>query len=292
MAQKGAPHLNLVVRHTYINMDLSIPNKIFHYTSIGTLALILKNKSIRLSRLDTVDDISESISKDAVQYSKYLFVSCWTEKEEESIPFWNMYTPNMAGVRIRLKTPIFQTYSIQSDPDKALISNDAERESILPLEKMHGANYLVIPESPYKFYEVEYTDEDKLLNPLVYSTNPDGSHSIAFGSLGKYKNKEWSFQSEWRYRLIILPSAPPPSTSYSDERYLNEFLSNVGQAVNGKEPPFKHFFLNLNEEAFNSIEILLGPKHSSGDIALVEALINTYCPNATFSVSKLTGTIR
>ena len=32
------------------------PTYLYHYTSIETLALILKNKTIRLKRLDLVDD--------------------------------------------------------------------------------------------------------------------------------------------------------------------------------------------------------------------------------------------
>ena len=273
-------------------MNPPVPNKLFHYTSIGTLALILKNRSIRLSRLDTVDDVSESLSKDSVQYSKYIFVTCWTEKQEESIPFWNMYTPNMAGVRIGLSPPIFQTYSIQSDPSKALVANNIEGNSILPIEKMHGHNYIVMPENPLKFYEMVYTDKEELLQPKIYSSKEDGTHKLALGDLGKYKKKEWLFQSEWRYRLTILPSAPPPSTSYADQRYLNEFVSRAGQAVLGKELPFDCFFLTLNEQSFKTIEILLGPKHEKGDIAIVEALLSTYCPSATLSFSELTGTIR
>ena len=34
--------------------------QIYHYTTIETLALILKNHTIRFSRLDKVDDIEES----------------------------------------------------------------------------------------------------------------------------------------------------------------------------------------------------------------------------------------
>lgn len=273
-------------------MEISVPIKLFHYTSIGTLALILKNRSIRLSRLDTVDDVSESLSNDSVQYSKYLFVTCWTDKEEESIPFWNMYTPNMAGVRIGLKTPIFQTYSIKSDPTKALTANGLEGKSILPLDKLHGPNYIVMPEDPFKFYKMDYTDNEELLHPKVYFRKENGSHQPAVVKLGKFKKKEWSFQSEWRYRLIIFPSAPPPASSYSDKRYLDEFLSIVGQSIIGKEPPFEHFSLSIDEQSFYAMDILLGPKHTKGDAAIVEALLSTYCPNATLALSKLSGTIR
>lgn len=33
--------------------------RIYHYTNIDTLALILKNRTIRFNRLDNVDDLEE-----------------------------------------------------------------------------------------------------------------------------------------------------------------------------------------------------------------------------------------
>lgn len=33
--------------------------RIYHYTNIETLALVLKNKTIRFNRLDRVDDLEE-----------------------------------------------------------------------------------------------------------------------------------------------------------------------------------------------------------------------------------------
>lgn len=80
---------------------------IHHYTNINTLALILKNKTIRFNRLDKLDDISEEESFNVLKISKYFFVSCWTYDHEESIPQWNMYTEKMAGVRITLPQNFF-----------------------------------------------------------------------------------------------------------------------------------------------------------------------------------------
>lgn len=70
---------------------------IHHYTNINTLALILKNKKIRFNRLDRVDDMSEAKALRGYNLSQYLFVSCWTDSEEESIPQWHMYTNSMTG---------------------------------------------------------------------------------------------------------------------------------------------------------------------------------------------------
>lgn len=88
---------------------------LYHYTSIENLALILKNQTIRFTRLDCVDDVEESaVYENTVPMAKYTFVSCWTENEEESIPLWNMYTPQMRGVRIKMKsTELFIKHKIK-----------------------------------------------------------------------------------------------------------------------------------------------------------------------------------
>ena len=48
--------------------------KLYHYTSIETLALILKNGTIKFNRLDTVDDLEEAgYTSDGMQLGKYMF---------------------------------------------------------------------------------------------------------------------------------------------------------------------------------------------------------------------------
>lgn len=69
--------------------------KLYHYTSINNLALILKSKSIRFGRLDQVNDPTEGMADDFYCLSPYIFVSCWTGNNQENLALWNMYTPNM-----------------------------------------------------------------------------------------------------------------------------------------------------------------------------------------------------
>ena len=59
--------------------------KIYHYTTIENLALILKNKTLRFNALTNVDDMDEGITKDR-NLQKFIFVSCWGDNSEESIP--------------------------------------------------------------------------------------------------------------------------------------------------------------------------------------------------------------
>ena len=86
--------------------------KIYHYTSIETLALILKSKSIRFNRLDNVDDLEESMYGSGPKnqnLSKYIFVSCWTKSEEENLALWKMYA-GYNGIRIGLDENLFVSY--------------------------------------------------------------------------------------------------------------------------------------------------------------------------------------
>lgn len=83
---------------------------LYHYTSLETLALILKNKTLCFNNLLNVDDIEEARTTDMGDFGKYVYVSCWTDDSEESIPLWNLYTPDMHGVRIKLPKFPFKKY--------------------------------------------------------------------------------------------------------------------------------------------------------------------------------------
>lgn len=85
--------------------------KIYHYTTIQTLALILKHKTFRFNRLDRVDDMEESAYGSGPTRSKlsqYCFVSCWTKSDEENLALWNMYT-RYKGIRIGMDEMPFVT---------------------------------------------------------------------------------------------------------------------------------------------------------------------------------------
>ena len=48
---------------------------LYHYTSLESLALILKNRTIRLNPLDKMDDIQEQKTADIENIGKFVFVS-------------------------------------------------------------------------------------------------------------------------------------------------------------------------------------------------------------------------
>lgn len=88
--------------------------KLFHYTTIDTLALILDSKSIKFSRLDQLDDKMESEPFSDFNPLQYIFSASFTDDEQESIPMWKMYANMETGIRIEFDSDTMFNPSIRS----------------------------------------------------------------------------------------------------------------------------------------------------------------------------------
>jgi hypothetical protein len=132
---------------------MQIPETLYHYTSIETLALILKNRNIKFSRLDYVNDPQEGVANDYGNFSQYIFVSCWTDLNEESIAFWNIYTPNAKGIRIGLDFPVLK-------------QADLKTGSLIADSEIQYDDFLLMPNLE-PITKVEYTDDAKKLHPNI-----------------------------------------------------------------------------------------------------------------------------
>jgi hypothetical protein len=243
---------------------------LFHYTSINTLALILRSKSIKFGRLDLVNDPKEGMVRDFNNLSPYIFISSWTSNKEENFALWNMYTNKMRGVRIEIELPIFNSYKIEENDD-FLFSKDEFINNEKGYFIYGGVN------SPQ---EIIYTNEEKLLQPSIRNSN--GLHIV---DVGKYKQKIWEFEQEFRYRLEIFPIDNKVQSNYFPHKY--EHLLD-----NQTPPSINSYFVKINERAFKNMKLVIGPKMKLGDIEIIESLINKFNPNAIISESKLTGHIR
>ncbi|MDY0904069.1 hypothetical protein [Pedobacter sp. CFBP9032] len=132
--------------------------KLYHYTSINNLALILKSMSIRFGRLDKVNDPTEGTASDSYSMAQYFFLSSWSSNEIEDLALWNMYTPLMRGVRIELELPIFPTYSIRHDINNSLVDS---KEFI-----NYAGGYFILSAENTPL-EIKYTDDEIMLTPPV-----------------------------------------------------------------------------------------------------------------------------
>lgn len=137
--------------------------KIYHYTNLESLALILKNKTIRFNRLDKVDDIEEGNAESlGVRFCKYVFVSCWTENPEENIPLWKMYGGDFGGVRISVEQEMFQEYVV-SDLDFGGQKSKGFIITKIPAKDLPHPDFWILSIADYEndlFYRhIEYVDD-------------------------------------------------------------------------------------------------------------------------------------
>lgn len=267
---------------------------LYHYTSIETLALILKNKTICFNNLLNVDDLEEAVTQDMGNFGKYINVSCWTSDSEESIPLWNLYTPNMKGVRIRLPKYPFKKYHYSAD--KYNLSEDID--TYIDLKWLYNTNLECIVSKIPSLCEVKYTNDENKIFPKVRQCNDidalnefietgqchgkELSVSYSFEELGVYKRSNWSFQQEWRY---IISSSP---ISINENPSIEMHREAIRRIEDNEFPaPFDKIFLSIDEKCLEKLEILVGPKVTDGDKIIIEALVNQYAPKATIKESKL-----
>lgn len=255
----------------------TVPEYLYHYTNLDSLCSILKSGYFRLRPLTKMDDMDEAEIRDFKNFSKYVFVSSWTNCSRESIPFWNMYTRDMSGVRLRLKAFPFETYEWDYSPESKA-SSDLHPKYI-PKELAENDRYTILPLAFNLFFlPVEYTDDENKIYPSIEKS--DFSHvMMELDKIGKYKRKEWEFQSEWRYRLVYFDSEVKELGIHP--------LKVIDRMRKGVEPAIDHVDLKLSKEGLSDVEILTGPKMSPGEKELLKLLCEKYCPAAKILNSHL-----
>ncbi len=263
--------------------------KIYHYTSIETLALILESKKIRFNRLDKVDDIEESCygsGETNIKLGQYQFVSCWTKDNKENLSLWKMYT-NYKGVRIALDEDMFITYKI-NDESKSFFPS--------PIAIDSKGDYIIssfINEA--KLYDINYISEpQEKIKQLILKAGNNGT-VIATDEIGTYKRKEWEFQKESRFKITVLPICPnfikTRNTGNSFDP-IYSLMSALGPSIGINYPIKTHYIdVPLNPDKLSHIEVMLGPQTSEGEKAIVKILLKEY-PQSIISKSYFDGKIK
>lgn len=270
--------------------------KIYHYTSIETLALILKSKSIRFNRLDNVDDLEESMYGSGPKnqnLSKYIFVSYWTKSEEENLALWKMYA-GYNGIRIGLDENLFVSY-----PNTPFDTIESFYKDIFHF----GPDYCAAQQNNLtKLEEVKYIDSPRFaVNDLVSISG--NTLSIKTSNWGLVKSKEWAIQQESRFRIQTLPLNYAYVKSYSaeilntmDRMVLTKAIIEVIPAIvrsieEDYKPQTSELFMPIKDDALNNMEIMMGPQTSDAQRLIVEALVQDLS-NITLTDSKFKGKVR
>ena len=271
---------------------------LYHYTSIDTLLLILKNKTLAFNSLQNVDDLEEADSEDIEQIGKICYVSCWTNDDSESIPMWNMYTPNMQGVRIKLKEYPFKKYFYKRG--EYFFNEDCE--SYINYNSLYIDDKACITANSPLLEQVIYTEEESKLYPRIKSVikkaekldngkiNINEKIKYSFEELGRYKRSNWSFQNEVRYIINMVPYSMKELMSCKSVKEQRKLISRLEDTK--IKAPYKRFFLQLSDEALKNIEVLLGPKITEEQEEIVKLIIDKYCPSAKILNSNLKGKLQ
>lgn len=256
-------------------MDIyELPQYLYHYTSLDTLALIFKYNTLRFSRLDTVNDMEEAIFTNLPHANTAIFTSSWTAQPSESIPMWRMYTQNMDGVRIKLPINMF----VGREKPNVFEKGGAFIHSGSPIhihrKNLHSETIKTSIQGPNKVY---YSDDEIYLYSKVIDRKKERI-DVNLYDLGLFKKGHWQYEQEWRFKIIALPE----DISLPNDIY-TECMLNLNKF------PVKNTYIDvpLDKDIFNNAEFTLGPRATESHLLILQALVNTYAPNATCSYSNL-----
>ena len=275
---------------------------LYHYTTISNLALILKNRTLRLNPLNQMDDLQETKNKDIQNFGQFVYVSSWTDKKEEIIPMWKMYTKPQLGVRIGLPKNPFQIIDNHTkefrDPseNEIRVSQSKDTKGIFPIIRMEDMiqNQCIISNSGLnqQLAQIKYSPDMNELEPQILSLDGNsGDLKILLSKLGNVKNEYWSFQKEWRYIVRVLPL----SIIHSLQNYAAEMMRFAHNIITGQaKQPFPYIDLHISFHALEQMQIVLAPDMPEGNKILVESLVEKYNPKMqnNISPSQLIGLLK
>lgn len=277
------------------------PDRIFHYTSVETLALILRARKLRFSRLDQVDDAREAPTVQGIAFSKYLFVSCWSAEPVESIPQWHLYTEKMTGVRIELPAYPFMDKRLTPPSTWIDVQSQGSIRGPLSWEEIYGPTYMILPMFLNRDHfagAVEYVDDvqQRYEGAVSIKVEPNMQAQISLGNppeLARYKTKHWQFQSEYRFALFAIPSLPLPPEGPGSPSFYNAMPAHAMRCLQtGQDPGVQYVDVDIRPSALSEMVVTTGPHCSPGAKLCVESLIKQYAPLARVQPSELEGWVR
>ncbi|KZL26270.1 DUF2971 domain-containing protein [Pseudovibrio sp. Ad37] len=253
---------------------------IYHYTTIQALACILEKRTIRLTRLDCLNDPDEGAAVTFDNAAKQVYCSSWTSLSHDTIPMWRMYS-GFDGVRLGLPAKMFKIHS-----DIINVS----KEPGYPIKFSSLNTKITVTTQNSATGETVHAYLDQLLGPdeIHYKLNTSQTlavvHANNYGEerdfhnykkIGLFKAHHWEFENEVRFRLVQNLNTVLPS---GIARQVRDDISYAEKAVH----------IPLKDDILDHAQILLGPNcKDSPNAIIVEALVEKYAPLARISESQI-----
>ncbi len=180
----------------YLSSQLKSDQRLYHYTSYASLVSILKYKSLRLTRIDLLNDKAEVKLSESSGYEQVYIMSFTQEKEYVSM--WAMYGA-LSGIKLRVD---FSMVKLINSIDNNFYRDDRRRNKINVLGR----------DEKHKGY---FSKKDFLISPIVYIDKKQNllryhenyfknltyDESMRFDLKGFLKYDVWEFEREIRLRV-------------------------------------------------------------------------------------------
>ena len=180
----------------YLQEKSRISDRLYHYTTFDSLICIIKNRCVRLSRMDLMNDKAEQTLGRQDQHLKNYIMSFTRDKEYVSM--WAMYG-KPSGIKIRIDFP----RATFENAIKNHFYEDAALKRIIPLES---------DTSPGSFYkkgflisDVVYLDKasKELRHNEKKFLSITADRTVIDEMTGFIKYDAWEFERETRLRALI-----------------------------------------------------------------------------------------
>ena len=250
-----------------------IPAYLYQYTTMNSALAILENKTIRFTRLDSLNDLNEGCCGEYAHLKKYVYISSWSADERESIPMWSLYGRKNntldEGVRIKVPTNLF-TFD-----ENGNLANNLRLERILGgwnavvdvkiklielsdfslrMQEKYGENAPLFSwkkvVGPVKVRYLNYRDYTDQYTSVVENEDDGKIGTFYVEKIGFEKNDDWGYENEYRFWM---------SYPYLKEiRGPEDFLKKDIQMTNSN-------FIDVyfNEKAISEMEIMLAPNFNA-----------------------------
>ena len=231
----------------------------------------------------------EGTTKDFGNFGRFVYVSCWTDNANETSSLWSEHTEKK-GVRIKLPKKIFPTimevpnlpHQVQNEigsfPDALKFQYT---KGIKQIEREKGV--LIMPRE-VDLLPITYT-EDPLLLSLSVSSGEGGHVKLENKFLGRFKSKSvWGHQSEWRYKMFVMPFSIEEFQQYSSDKSLYDRIMKLQHT---DDIPFDFADLPVDEEKFKDMEIVTSSLLAEQELIKVDEIIKKYSPTAEIRKSSV-----
>ena len=205
---------------------------VHQYTTFDALDKIINNKSLRLTRVDLLNDTVEN-KRMLELWQKKTFVSCFTHRDSESYFFWKTYSKgDSTGVRLSFDARFLCQLTIHPD------AMCKEEQLSICKKTILGSSFTdVISSEAWGIYDSSLVD-------VMYIPRDQHLDNIEHFQ-GRFKYVEWDAEEETRLRVAIRPKCLEFRAQGRELQYLT--------------PSNEYIYVKLSDACFENMVITTSP---------------------------------